>query len=240
MARKGNQRPQRTAQSEPLVLTKADGSAVFELEGEALEPLRHMVSLLVGTNTLPKSAAVVGALREEGVSHVALSLGLVLAHDLAMSVCVVDLNWWWPALRARIDGPEGPGVAEVILGTGSLDQALIPTSVPGLTVLPAGEMPVARRPIAARGAELPVLVHELSRRYERLIFDVPALLATSDGITLAALAECCLVVVRQGVTPSGTLRVALDDVAHLKMLGVVLNRTRIATPRLLRWLFPQV
>jgi Mrp family chromosome partitioning ATPase len=56
---------------------------------------------------------------------------------------------------------------------------------------------------------------------------------------LAALGEACCLVLRQGVTPLQDIRRALDDVEHLRVLGVVLNQVRVATPRWLLRLVPQ-
>jgi Mrp family chromosome partitioning ATPase len=46
-------------------------------------------------------------------------------------------------------------------------------------------------------------------------------------------------VVRQGVTPTPSVQRALDQVKHLRQLGIVLNQVTIKTPSWLRMLIPQ-
>jgi Mrp family chromosome partitioning ATPase len=46
-------------------------------------------------------------------------------------------------------------------------------------------------------------------------------------------------VVRHGVTATPSVQRALDDVRHLKQLGIILNQVSIKTPRWLRTLIPQ-
>jgi Mrp family chromosome partitioning ATPase len=64
-------------------------------------------------------------------------------------------------------------------------------------------------------------------------------LSSSDAVALASLGSACCVVVQQGVTPINSVRLALDEIKHLPMLGVVLNQVRINTPNWVRNFLPQ-
>ncbi len=227
---------------------------------ELVGGMRRMLTRLSCQGRLPGRLALLGALRGEGVTTAALALGATLANDQGARVCVVELNWWAPGLEAltgtappaprrgwfgRRQPPPAPvaagspGLAGVIDGSVSLDEALLPSSLPNLALLPAGGLPVERRPAAARGTELKARIGQLSRRFEHVILDVPAVLGTSDAIALAALGEACALVVRQGVTPAASVRAALDEIGHTRVLGVILNRVRISTPRWVRSFLPQ-
>jgi len=46
-------------------------------------------------------------------------------------------------------------------------------------------------------------------------------------------------VIRQGVTPINKVREALDEVKHLPMAGVVLNKIQVHTPQWLLNFIPQ-
>jgi Mrp family chromosome partitioning ATPase len=222
------------AQAPPLELGLAD----LSFPASVVDPLRHLMTRLVQRGELPARLSVVAALLEEGVSYTTLALAATLAHDLGAKVCAVELNWWWPGRAGRGD-PVSPGLAGVLAGSASLDQALLTTALPTLAVLPAGELPAEQRPVVARGTGVQSALAELATRFDYLLLDVPALLATSDAIPLAALGEACCLVLRQGVTPLQDIRRALDDVEHLRVLGVVLNQVRVATPRWLLRLVPQ-
>jgi len=236
MKRRSKRQVARIAETPPLEIQTAEGQTLLTFPGETIRPLRRLLTQLAQQGDLPARISVIAALRQEGVSHLSLALAATMAHDLAIRVCAVELNWWWPAMAGEL---AGPGLAAVVRGEISLDEALLPTARPNLSLLPAGEMPVEQRPVVARSAELQQVIAQLAGRFDCLLLDVPALLASSDAIPLAALGDACLLVVRQGVTPVPDARLALDDVEHLPMLGVALNQVRIATPRWLLKFVPQ-
>jgi Mrp family chromosome partitioning ATPase len=204
------------------------------------ETARRIVTQLAYQQKLAVTSAVPG----EGVSYTARALAATIAADMSARACVVDLNWWAAegelAQRPRrsrevpTTAPAGPGIAAVLARDLPLEQALLSTDTPGLMVLPAGTLPVARRAAVARSSELKALIAELSGRFDYLVLDVPPVLQTSDAVVLAALAEGCCVVVRYGHTAIDQVQRALDDVHQLPILGVVINRSRVRTPRWLR------
>jgi Mrp family chromosome partitioning ATPase len=111
--------------------------------------------------------------------------------------------------------------------------------LPNLALLPAGDLSPAQRPAMARSDTLRTCIARLSRRFDHILLDIPAILATSDAIALASLGAACCVVVRQGITPVSNVRRALDDIKHLSILGVLLNQNRTVLPRWVNALIPQ-
>ncbi|RRR65907.1 MAG: chromosome partitioning protein [Candidatus Viridilinea halotolerans] len=200
---------------------------------------RHTVTERVYRGGLPARVAMLAALRGEGVSYTALAFALTLASDIAVDVCVVELNWWQSELAALVGQPDAPGLATVVAGEATFDEVLIQSDLPNLALLPAGPLPPERRHSIARSGVLREAIAELSQRYDHLIFDLPALLATSDALALVGLANACCVVVRQGVTRTSSVKQALDHVQQLEVLGVILNRSSFAAPRWLLNLIPQ-
>jgi Mrp family chromosome partitioning ATPase len=205
---------------------------------DAVESLRHMITRLGLQESLPTRLVLTSALRQEGVTYTARALAATLANDLLSKVCLVETNWWWPSADLAHLSTNG-GLAAVVLNETTLDQAIVPTGRPNLSLVPAGHMPMVNRPVAARSTNLKETIDELGRRFDHLILDVPAVLATSDALALAALGGACCLVVRQGVTSVEKVRAALDDVQNLPMLGVVMNRVQIATPASLLKFVPQ-
>lgn len=245
-----------------LVLGAPDHAPQRAFPSDVVNNFRHMLTRLTYSEAMQTRAisriSFVSALRQEGVTYTALALATTLAHDIDASVCLVDLNWWSPGLPAALalppqprrwwrkrtqeaapELPNSPGLAGVLDGSASLDDALLTTAMPNLFLLPAGALPLAQRPIVARSERLRACIETLSQRFRYVLLDVPAVLTTSDAIALASLGEACCMVVRQGVTPVNSVRTALDDLKHLPMLGVVLNQTTVATPRWIRALVPQ-
>lgn len=246
----------------PLRLRSADGSPLYTFSSEVASIFRHMMTSMSCNDALPARLSVISALRGEGVTYTTLALATTIASDTAARVCAVELNWWSPGMRAQLDQPNAadgkqkrpkrkannqeapvssalPGLSDVLAGSATLNDALIQTDLPNLSLLPAGSVPVEQRPMAARSAALRTCIDELGRQFDQLVLDIPAILATSDAIALASLGGGCCLVVRQGVTSTGQVQSALDDVKHLRMLGVVLNQVDIKTPRWIRNLIPQ-
>lgn len=208
----------------------------YSAPSEVVAGLRQMLTRMVTTGEWPRAVALTSALREEGVSYTALALSAVLSLDTTMSVCLVDVNWYWPFSPAARSGSQGGGLAAVLDGEIDLDQALVKVNDASsaeelrLTMLPAGNMPQGRRVIAARSPELKATIAALRQRFDYVVLDAPAVLATSDAIALAALADGCCLVVHQGVTPAAAVQEALAAIRHLPVIGVIMNHVRVHMP----------
>ena len=232
----------------PIALRAANGDTICVFPADVISNIRQMENTLVYNHTMPKLLGLVAALSGEGVTYVSLALGTTLATDLPASICVVETNWYTPELGARIGGrrvasPAGEvasgGLASVLTRTSTLEQALVPTALPNLHLLPAGDMPKQLRPSMARSDALKQCLAELGERFEHIILDIPAIHSTSDAIALASLTEACCVVIRQGITPMAQVRQAVDNLQHLNLLGVVFNQMHSDLPRWMHTLIPQ-
>jgi Mrp family chromosome partitioning ATPase len=231
----------------PLTISTSGGQQLLTFAPEVVTSVRHMVTGLSCNGGIPASLSVVAALREEGTTYTSLALATVIASDTAASVCAIELNWWSPGMVSLLSAastgagavPSTPRLADILTGKATLDEALLATALPNLSLLPAGEVSLEQRPFMARSEALRELITTLRTRFDYLILDVPAVLATSDAIALASLGAACVVVVRHGLTPRSSVQLALDDLSHLKILGVVLNMAEFHTPKFLRDIEPQ-
>ena len=243
MAKKGKRIVERDAPIPSLTIGpdvgRSESAPWLTFPGAVVGSYRRMLARLLRDKPLPPRLALVAALREEGVTYSALALGTVLTTDTAVSVCVVELNWYWPGQQALLTEVSSPGLAAVLAGEAALAEALVQTDRPNLALLPAGEMGVEKRPFATRSAPLKQTLDQLSRQFDHLLLDVPAILATSDAIPLASLGDAACLVIKQGVTTIENSKRALDDIAHLNLLGVILNQFTVKTPQLLLRYIPQ-
>jgi Mrp family chromosome partitioning ATPase len=215
-----------------------DGNNTQTFPAEVIDALRLAVSRLISKKTLPPRLSLVSALRQEGVTYICRALATILANDLNTSVCAVELNWWRPD-KTFILPAGNKGLAGVLADEIKLEQAIMATDRPNLSILPAGKMAVANRPVFARSDYLKETLLKLSEQCEYMILDIPAILSTNDSIPLASLGDACCLVVNQGVTSVEKVRLALDEIDHLTILGVIMNRVKISTPAPLLNLIPQ-
>ncbi|MCA9873792.1 MAG: CpsD/CapB family tyrosine-protein kinase [Anaerolineales bacterium] len=221
----------------PLILPAGDGTPIYKFSGEVIDSLRYMVTRIMRNGQLPTRLAMVSALRGEGVTYISQALAATVANDMKARVCVVDLNWWWPS-PIKLAARDNPGLAAVIAKEAKLDEVIEPTGWSNLALVPAGNMPVEHRPVTARSQELREIIDDLSTRFDYLILDIPAIHSTSDSIPLASLGDACCLVIRQGITTVEDVRLALDEIDHLPIIGVVMNRVKLATPASIAKLIP--
>ncbi len=256
-------KPTTPVQDAPLALRTMDGTLLKDFPSELVSSVRHMETTLICNERLPKRISVVAALGGEGVTYITLALATTLATDLAVRVCAVELNWWSPGMQNQLAEPSpsaparrrarrqvtlhpvplpvlatSPGLAAVLTNSATLEEALIPTALPNLMLLPAGDLPAELRPTLARSDVLKQCIAQLGQQFDHLILDMPAILSTSDAIALASLGVGCCIVIRQGITPVNSVRRALNDLQHLEMLGVVLNQNHTAVPHWVQTLIP--
>jgi Mrp family chromosome partitioning ATPase len=115
-------------------------------------------------------------------------------------------------------------LAAVLAGTAELDQAVQPSGVPGLSLLPCGPRPAnpAELLTAPRFAELLQSVRE---GYDLVLVDTPALLAVTDPSVVAPRVDGVLLNVRAGGNGRPLSERARDLLADLDapVVGVVVN-----------------
>ncbi len=263
MAKVQKPRKKSSAQETTVPLRATDGTPFYAIPTEAANSVRRMITGIMHRENLPARISVIATLRKEGVTYISLALAATLANDLDTRVCALELNWYNPGMHDHLststkkrgskqaarraanqadmdDMMRGsPGLAGVLLHGATLDEVLIQTDRRNLSLLPAGDMPMSQRPLIARSDMLRNCIEELNQRFDHLILDVPAIMLTSDAIALASLGNACCIVVQQGITPINDVKMGLDEIKHLPILGVVLNKTYIHTPKWVRAFLPE-
>lgn len=247
-----------------LALRAANGTPMIAFPAAAAENYRRMITNLTHQDGLPRRVSIVASLPKEGVTFTTLALATTVAYASTKRVCAVELNWLSPGLQDQLLSAEGkkkankqrsrrqegtgnaddqairsPGLAAVLQRSVTLDEALIQTELPNLALIPAGNLSLVQIPFMARSEALQACIEVLSQRFDHLILDIPAIQATSDAIALASLGDACCMVVQQGATSLPRVRISLDEIKHLKILGIVLNKVAISMPKFLYDFIPQ-
>lgn len=221
-----------------IALETKDGHTITHFSTELIDNLRRMVTRIHYTDGLPKIMSFTSAIRQEGVTYNSWAVGMTMANDLQKSVCIVELNWWSPA--PQLNFAQNNNLAAVLNGDTRLEKAIIQTNHENLSLLPAGHQPRrTQRAIWARSSTLQNTLNQLGEQFDHVLLDVPAVRTTSDAIPLASLGNACAFVVRQGVTDITDVQLALDDLAHLPILGVIMNFVAFETPAFIMKLIPQ-
>lgn len=250
-SRVGDERMRDSAeQSERRAIDTAAPSALGAVPVPVLEAVRFLIASLQNQEKeaqLPTRLGFTSALAGEGVTFIARTVAAVIAHDLRERVCVIDLNWGTEGpvredrrsrrsrRRTRTEAaapPNSPvGLADVLRRDATLREVLLQSDDPRLTTVTAGSATAAEGQVFAQSNELARLITVLERHNDRLVFDLPPVLSSSATIPLARQVDAIGLVVRQGVTSDVQVRQAMERLAPVPSLGVVLNRASTRIPR---------
>lgn len=182
----------------------------------------------------PEVIGVCSAISGEGKTTVGLGLAVTLAQDFPdKRIVLVETEQDRPVLADDFAVEAAPGLLECIVDDEPVQNALRPTFLNNLHVMPVGG-PLQRPGRPLRSPRVAAVVDQLRQSYDVVILDLPALLVNSDAVLLMDLADGAVWVVRSGVTPMALVHKALDQVDDSKVRGVVLNGTASATPGWLR------
>jgi capsular exopolysaccharide synthesis family protein len=160
----------------------------------------------------------------DGKSVTAANLALTMAQEFQRNVVLVDANLRGASAHSLFGLDSTPGLADVLAGEASLDEALVYLPDYRLTLLPAGRTPQFPTELLGSMA-MRRSIDLLRARFDRLLIDLPAVTPHADVGTVAPLADGVLLVVRAGITQRPALDEALAAFEEDKVVGVVLNDT---------------
>jgi capsular exopolysaccharide synthesis family protein len=205
----------------PRMAISGIGTAIAEAYGTLQtnllhSPIDHPVQAVVFTSAQPA----------EGKSTTVVNLALSLTHRGA-KVLLIDSDLRRGTIHSTFEVPREPGLADVLRGTISFEQACRQIQVEQggtLHYLTTGSLPPNPSAMLA-SAELRQLVEELRGQYETIILDSPPVNMMTDAAILGAVADGVVVVARAGITHSAALGYAMEQLTHVRVqvLGVVLN-----------------
>jgi capsular exopolysaccharide synthesis family protein len=160
----------------------------------------------------------------EGKSLSAANLALAMAEEYQRRVVLVDADLRRPRLHRLFGIPDGPGLADVAVGTATLEDALVALPEHHLTVLRAGTPP--GHPAELLGSTpLRRTLDALRARFDRIVVDTSPASPLADVGILAPLADAVLLIVRAGITTRPAIERALGTIDRSRILGLVLNDT---------------
>ena len=207
----------RRSVTERLVIMRNSSSCV----AEAYRNLRTRVLQVAGwrsTNLL----LITSPGREDKATVAAnLAAALALSGRRVVLLCA-DLRWG--RTHALFGLATRPGLAKVVNGAATLDDALRWTEVPRLQVLPGG--PPAEDPSSVlQSTAFRNLLAQLRREADFVVIDAPPVLASADTAALAELGAMILLVADARASTRAELRDATQQLGHVRdqLIGCVLD-----------------
>jgi exopolysaccharide/PEP-CTERM locus tyrosine autokinase len=182
-----------------------------------------------GVPAIPKGRLIMlaSALPGEGKTFTSVNLAMSMALEKDITVVLADADVAKPHISRAFGVAEEPGLLDVLRDESrDIESAIIPTSVRGLSILPAGrQMETATELLASERMEA-VLARLHARDDKRIIlFDSPPLLLTSESRVLAGVVGQVVIVVRAETTLRQAVYDALESVGQGKEIRLVLNQS---------------
>lgn len=203
----------------------ARDQAARENDSQVREGLRKIRTNLqfASVDEVVRSVVVTSSFPSEGKSSVAAHLAAVVA-QAGRSVVLVDADLRRPTVGATFGLEHRKGLAQLLTGTATLEDALHATTIPGLSILPAGRIPPNPSEILG-SRRMQELLHFLAQT-NFVVVDAPPLLPVTDPALLSKDVDGVVLVVRAGKTRTEHAQHAKDIVTKIggRILGVVLNR----------------
>lgn len=190
---------------------------------EAFRALRTSL-LLSSPGAPPQVILVTSAMMQEGKSFTALNLAVVLAQT-GQKVLLVDSDMRRPAVHKYLGLPMNRGLSACLAGTEQVETAVIAVDeIPGLHVIPAGLMPPYPSEMLASDT-MPQLMQRWRGEYRYIVIDTPPVLAVTDAVVCARIADVVVLIARSEQTGRQSLVRTRDVLRKVRanIAGVVVN-----------------
>lgn len=198
---------------------------VSDLRAAGSEAYRTLRTNLIFSQAIQsiRTLVVTSSAPAEGKTTTAANLAVTFAQQ-GLKVLIVDCDLRKARLHNVFSVPREPGLTHVVLGYNQISEVIRPTSVDGLSVLPAGALPPNPSELLG-GPRMREVMEQLSAGYDLVIVDTPPLLAAADASVLGRFSDGVLLVVRAGHTDRGAAQQALQQLRTVgaRVLGAVLN-----------------
>ncbi|NPU89515.1 MAG: polysaccharide biosynthesis tyrosine autokinase [Fervidobacterium sp.] len=175
------------------------------------------------TTPAPKIIAITSSGPREGKTFIAANIALSYAQN-GVKTLLLDFDMRKPRIE-KVLGIEriNVGVSNHILKDVPLDR-IITKYQENLDIIPVG--PIPPNPTALlTSKKLEELVATLRTMYDRIVIDLPPILAAADALIVSKLVDGLVLVIRAGKTQKSSLKVAFENIvtSSSKLLGSVIN-----------------
>jgi capsular exopolysaccharide synthesis family protein len=188
---------------------------------EQFRALRGRIDAIASQRPIT-TIAITSAFPGEGKTTCAINLAIVTSMSLGRRVLLIDCDLRRPKVHPALGLKPETGLAEVLAGASSIDEAIASVESAALDVLPVCGRPA--NPSELLGSpEMGRLIEEVSGRYDRVILDTPAALGLPDAKTVSDLSDGTVMVVRADVTARSDLEAILEILDRQQILGLLIN-----------------
>jgi capsular exopolysaccharide synthesis family protein len=192
---------------------------------EAFRAIRTAITLgTTSTGEAPiKRLLVTSPTPGDGKTVTSSNLAIAYAQN-GLRTLLIDADVRRPMQQVVYGVSNDVGLSTVLTGRDRFSEAVVPSGVPGLDILPAGPCPP--NPAELLGSrQFQSLLAEATRQYDQVILDTPPVLPVADARVLAACVDGTVLVLRGQKTTRRESEDALESLQAVggRVLGVVVN-----------------
>lgn len=208
-------------------LTHTSPSSTF---AEAARSIRTSIAFSTPDKKV-RSLLVTSAVAGDGKTTVASNVAISMA-QAGDRVLLIDGDLRRARVHKAFSIPSGPGFSELLIGAVAMENAVVASEVPRLSLMPAGALPPNPSELLHSQA-FTDLLERLKGSFDVVIIDSPPLVPVTDGAILAARLDAVILVARALRTSRSAARRAVRILADVgaNTLGIVLNDFNAGTGR---------
>jgi len=208
----------------PLIVGQQNRSAV----SEAFRSLRTNLDFILPKKEKCRIVSVTSTVSGEGKTFITTNLAGIISLS-KQKVVVVDLDLRKPKVHYALgNGEVTQGLSTLLIGTNTLDEVLMPTTMENLFYIPAGPVPPNPSELIL-SEEMGHLLEKLKERFDVIMLDTPPVGLVTDGLIALEHAGLQIYVVRAEYTKRAFTKVLNRIVSQRKSKSnftVILNDLR--------------
>jgi protein-tyrosine kinase len=201
--------------------------AMMQDRTNAFEQYKVLRTMILNANQQngERTFLVTSACMGEGKTTTSVNLAISIAQGLQETALLIDCDLRNPQVH-RMFGLEKNfmGLANFLRDEVDFSQALIKTSIPNLSLMPAGPIPLNPSELI-NSRKMSLLLQEAKERYPNrfIIIDSPPINQFTDAFILSLKVDGVLLVARAGKTRMVAMESAIAKLKKANLMGVVLN-----------------
>jgi polysaccharide biosynthesis transport protein len=174
--------------------------------------------------------AMTSSVPREGKTFASLCLATMIARS-GQRVLLIDSDIHRPRMHVMLGLPNELGLVHILAGSANFEDAVVRSVAANFDFLPAGKLKAVAEEV--RREEAAPFLEEMRKHYDRVIIDLPPVLAVSDARVLSTLADQVIYLIRWNSTPRDAVRIGvrlLRDM-NVRFAGVIISQINQARHR---------
>jgi protein-tyrosine kinase len=226
--------PTRTVMIDKGVLRAMELLPPPEVERQIASQYQHVKRALVANDigksgtAIPRGSAIMmaSALPGEGKTFCSVNLAFSMAREKDSDVVLIDADVAKPHVTELFGLQSEPGLLDVLADPElDLESVVLPTNIPGLSILPAGKpRENATELLASKRMDEVVEALQSADGHRIALFDSPPLLLSTESRALVPAMGQIVLVVRADITPQRAVDDALDAIGEGRHVSLILNQ----------------